>query len=193
MTGEDWDTEERDGMVRLADDVTQGPAPSRPTYALRCGIHPSAFGLRPTERACGRLGRRSRATRFALGRYLDALALVLGQDWLTRRAECPVLAYVRDGCHGDPAPCVLINCPHNLVGEVTPKGWPVLYHTTPAQRIEQTCARLAGPETLEEIGQLLGGVTRERVRQLEEHGLQTMRRRLLRRRVVDSPDERRSP
>lgn len=171
--------------MRLAADVRAGRR--LVNHCPRDALSPQAFGVTLTRR-----GLRSRSARFALGRYLDALALVLGADWLTQQpVACPLLTSLRVAAARVP-PCNIITCPSNLVGHISPDGWPVLYRWTAAARGEETCALWTDAETLESIGDLWG-ISREAVRLIAGHAIERARRRLLAAGVVDSRADRRAP
>ncbi len=77
-------------------------------------------------------------------------------------------------------PCPWVSCKHNLYLEVTPAGSLKLLNPDilpeemdPAESCVLDLAE--GETTLEEIGRMLGGVTRERIRQIEANGLRKLR------------------
>ncbi len=86
------------------------------------------------------------------------------------RAECPSIR-----------PCPFVSCRYHLYLDVTRRGRVrVNFPDQEVDDLEQSCALdLAdtGPRTLEEIGQLMGGISRERVRQIEQSALTMLRNR----------------
>lgn len=91
----------------------------------------------------------------------------------------------RGDCVGGPRPCGFYSCRHHLGLEVG-AGGAVRLSLDPddLDTAPETCSldiadRAAqGDEvTLDEVGQLLGGLTRERVRQIESSGLRKLQRK----------------
>jgi hypothetical protein len=165
--------------VRLEREVMAGPRRYRYGSSPKGGLSPAAFGLVVAGRdhEAGELRLRSREARFRLGRYLDAVSRALGvdeagRDWLDpeRDPRCTVAEAVRAGLPVRlAAPCIMLNCCNNLLGYIDARGLPILFHRSAAGRL--TCIRQMGPcPTLAEVGEALG-VTRQRVRQMEEVGL----------------------
>lgn len=91
----------------------------------------------------------------------------------------------RGDCVGGPRPCPWYGCRHHLGLEVGAGGAvrlaidPDDLDTAPETCSLDVADRVArGDEvTLDEVGQLLGGVTRERVRQIEAAGLRKLQRK----------------
>lgn len=86
----------------------------------------------------------------------------------------------RADCQGGPRPCPFATCRYNLMVEIGHGGMlRVTYPDVEFENRPDTCALDVadrGGETLEGVASILG-VTRERVRQLEAHGLKAMRLR----------------
>jgi hypothetical protein len=87
------------------------------------------------------------------------------------RAEC------RDG----PRPCLFVSCRYHLYLDVDPSSGSVRLNFPDQEvwELEETCAldlAEAGTVTLDHIGELLG-VTRERVRQIEQGALRRLEAR----------------
>lgn len=92
----------------------------------------------------------------------------------------------RGDCVGGPRPCIFYSCRHHLGLEVNPDTGhlKVAFDPELLDQAHETCSldvadRAArGHEvTLDEVGQLLGGVTRERVRQVEAQALRKITKR----------------
>lgn len=84
------------------------------------------------------------------------------------RAECPSYR-----------PCPYVSCRYHLYLDVTRRGRLRLnFPKTSVPELEISCALdLAekGPKTLEQIGHIMGGISRERVRQIEQAALNALR------------------
>lgn len=83
----------------------------------------------------------------------------------------------RADCESSPRPCPWVSCRHHLHLDVDPRGNLKL---APEGQPGDSCAldvAEQGGATLEEVGELLGGLTRERVRQIEQAALAKVRRR----------------
>ena len=89
----------------------------------------------------------------------------------------------RGDCAGKHRPCPWIHCRYSLVGEPGTAERGRLYHfnngdhETPLESLEHTCALDVtdeGEHTLEAVGKHLG-ITRERVRQIEEKAMEKVR------------------
>lgn len=80
----------------------------------------------------------------------------------------------RSDCDGVQRPCPFVGCRYNLFLEAT--IWGTLKYSRPGREPQdvppgESCTLDVagrGPQTLEEVGRLLGGLSRERVRQVEE-------------------------
>jgi hypothetical protein len=88
----------------------------------------------------------------------------------------------RAECRSGPRPCLFVSCRFHLYLDVNEETGSLKLnfpHLEPHELPESCALDLAerGGVTLEEIGGLLN-VTRERARQLEEHGLRKLRRRV---------------
>ncbi len=89
---------------------------------------------------------------------------------------------VRGDCVDGPRPCPYATCRHHLFGDLLP-GSGNLRQTFPGiepWEMQETCSLDVAERdgaTLEEVGKVLN-LTRERVRQIEEIGLQRLRRRI---------------
>ena len=88
--------------------------------------------------------------------------------------------WTRGDCIDMPRPCPFVSCRHHLYLDVTKHGR--LQLNFPGVEVEDLIHSCAldvaddGDHTLEEVGVAMN-VTRERVRQMEEAGLRTFRRR----------------
>lgn len=83
----------------------------------------------------------------------------------------------RADCATVPRPCHFLSCRHNLGLELTPSGTIRALDLEELEELGESCALDVadrGGVTLEEIGGLLG-VTRERVRQIEERAARRVR------------------
>ena len=83
----------------------------------------------------------------------------------------------RADCINTPRPCHFLSCRHHLALEVTPGGSIRALEPEQLEALAETCAldvAERGGITLEEVGSLMG-VTRERVRQIEEKAAAAMR------------------
>lgn len=132
------------------------------------GLRPSRLGVLAAGN-CGQHDRvrESRAVAQACRQYMRRVRAVLGADWPYGAVYCALQATaVRRGLVTLEAPCRLLSCPFNLVGEIGRLGLPVLYHRRLPSPAE-TCL-LTAPDalTLAEVGRRLG-VTRARVCQIE--------------------------
>jgi hypothetical protein len=81
----------------------------------------------------------------------------------------------RGDCKGGMRPCPWVSCTMHLAYDVLPSG--ALKENFPARKLEEleeTCAvdvADQGPQYLERIGELMGGITMEAVRLIEEDGV----------------------
>ncbi len=81
----------------------------------------------------------------------------------------------RDECRGHAGPCPWVSCKHHLYLDVNPRTGSIKLNFPDLEpwELRHTCAldvAEEGSHTLEEIGDITN-LTRERVRQLETHGL----------------------
>jgi hypothetical protein len=87
--------------------------------------------------------------------------------------EVPPLHRTRGECLGRERPCPRVSCKHHLYLDVTKAGGITVNRPEDVMDLEVTCSLDVaddGPHSLEEIALLLG-ITRERVRQIEEVAL----------------------
>jgi hypothetical protein len=87
--------------------------------------------------------------------------------------EVPPLHKTRGECVEGPRPCPRVSCKHHLYLDVTKAGGLTINRPEDVMDLEVTCVldvAAEGPHSLEEIAILLG-ITRERVRQIEEVAL----------------------
>lgn len=81
----------------------------------------------------------------------------------------------RGECADGPRPCPWVSCRHHLYLEVKKNGNLVLpFPDKEPDEIGETCSLDVadrGEHSLDEVGALVGGVTRERVRQIEAEAL----------------------
>lgn len=110
---------------------------------------------------------RKQARREALaGRLVPGMRKALLEAQLARPKR-------RSDCEGQPRPCPWVSCKWHLYVDVTEAGGIRLNHPgKELEELEECCAldvAEAGGATLERVGELLG-LTRERIRQLEEVG-----------------------
>ena len=87
----------------------------------------------------------------------------------------------RDECSGQARPCPWVSCKHHLYLDVNPRTGSIKLNFPDLEpwELRHTCAldvAEEGGHTLEEIGDITN-LTRERVRQLETHGLVELRGR----------------
>lgn len=83
---------------------------------------------------------------------------------------------VRGDCVGGPRPCPWVGCRHHLLLEVHPKTGRIVLNAgieaiDDLSLLRESCSLDVadrGEHTLDEIGILLGGISRERVRQISE-------------------------
>lgn len=84
------------------------------------------------------------------------------------RSECPPYR-----------PCPYVSCRYNLFLDVTRRGRLRLnFPKKDIIELESSCAldvARTGPRTLEQIGRIMGGISRERVRQIEQAALNALR------------------
>lgn len=107
------------------------------------------------------------------GEELDAEELELRRELDATRPR------KRSDCVNAMRPCHFLSCRYNLALEVTPSGSIRSLEVEKLAELRESCAldvAERGGITLEEVGSLLG-VTRERVRQIEERAAETVRRR----------------
>lgn len=110
------------------------------------------------------------------------IKLLVIQDADGRRPERKLPA-TRADCATGPRPCPYVSCRYHLYLDVTTNGsiqfnFPELYEYGPLAMTTASCAldvAEKGGLILDEIGVLLGGVTREWCRQLEERALGILR------------------
>jgi len=134
----------------------------------------------PAERAPGR--RRSRTlSRKAIARELrQAKAAEADPEIETAIAELDAMRpRVRAECANGPRPCPFISCKHHLYLDINPSTGSIKLNFPDKELwdLPETCALDVadrGGVTLEEVGTLLN-LTRERIRQLETHGLLKLR------------------
>jgi len=97
----------------------------------------------------------------------------------------------RGDCKDGPRPCAYVSCSHHLYLDVTDDGSLKLNHPhLEPWELRETCALDVadrGPITLEETGANLG-LTRERVRQIEERSLRKLRHHTPREAAEDMHD-----
>ena len=78
-------------------------------------------------------------------------------------------------------PCPYVSCRYHLYLDVTRRGRLRLnFPDTEVIDLDISCAldlSARGPKTLEQIGLIMGGISRERVRQIEQAALEALRRR----------------
>lgn len=100
--------------------------------------------------------------------------------------ELPPRPRTRGDCVGGPRPCPWAACRFSLILEVHPSSGHLKVTIDPEQLelAPETCSldvadrSAAGEEvTLDQVGRLLGGVTRERVRQIEASALRKLQRK----------------
>jgi hypothetical protein len=94
----------------------------------------------------------------------------------------PVRPKTRAECVGGCRPCPFVSCRHHLAIDVSRVG-SITVHGDPSE-MEETCALDIADQnkdgvTLDEIGRLLGPVTRERVRQIAKSALEKVHTALL--------------
>ncbi len=92
------------------------------------------------------------------------------------RAERP---RTRAACVSSPRPCVFVSCKYNLYLDVNPETGSIKLNFPDKElwELEYTCAldvAEKGGITLEEVGEIMN-LTRERIRQVETHGLEKVR------------------
>jgi len=84
------------------------------------------------------------------------------------RSECPTFR-----------PCPFVSCRYHLYLDVTRRGrLRINFPERDLDELDVTCAldvAEEGPKTLEEIGRIMGGISRERVRQIEQAALNALR------------------
>ena len=105
----------------------------------------------------------------------DELLLIEGE--LPHEAELPPRPTRRSECAGTPRPCPWVMCRHHLYLDVRNDGVVRLNFPGGVETMLSTCALdLAddGPRTLDQVATLMG-MSRERVRQLEERALVKLR------------------
>jgi len=76
----------------------------------------------------------------------------------------------RGECVNGPRPCPWVSCRHHLGLDIDPHGSIKVRPDHELSELEHSCSldvADAGDHVLEEVGELLGGVTRERARQIE--------------------------
>lgn len=85
----------------------------------------------------------------------------------------------RGECEHAPRPCPWVSCRHHLYADIKERTGRLLVQDDEPWDLPETCSLDVanhGGETLEYIGALLG-LTRERVRQIEDIALRKVRRR----------------
>jgi hypothetical protein len=96
----------------------------------------------------------------------EELAVLLHRP--RQRSECPTFR-----------PCPFVSCRYHLYLDVTRRGrLRINFPERELDDLEVTCAldvAEEGPKTLEEIGRIMGGISRERVRQIEQAALNALR------------------
>lgn len=109
--------------------------------------------------------------------------LIRNHDLRKSEGYCPRhLPATRAECINGPRPCPYVSCRFNLYLDVTAKGSITLnYPDKEVWEVDDSLCALdhasQGRMTLEEVGQRFG-MTRERIRQIEELGLRHMKRNL---------------
>jgi len=89
----------------------------------------------------------------------------------------------RGDCKDGPRPCPFVSCSHHLYLDVNPQGGSIEinFPHVDVWDMAETCsldvAERSEPPTLEEVGKMMN-LTRERIRQLEEHGLKHANKKL---------------
>ncbi len=96
-------------------------------------------------------------------------------------APGPGRPLTRADCRTGPRPCLFVSCRYHLYLDVDPRSGSVRLNFPDREvwELEETCAldlAEAGSVTLDHIGELLG-VTRERVRQIEQGALKRLEAR----------------
>ena len=87
----------------------------------------------------------------------------------------------REECRDGPRPCPLVGCPHNTFLNVTGTGRIQLAHgkrqpeDVPPDESCSLDVADSGPQTLSRVGEILG-LTRERIRQIENRCLEKIRK-----------------
>jgi hypothetical protein len=124
---------------------------------------------------------RQRATTTAAGR-MRSLSIAPRRLTSEELAEAELSPYpadvqrpaTRGDCQGGPRPCPFVSCRHHLYLDVLPSGSIKLNRPDlDVWDLEESCSLDVadqGGETLENVGQIYG-ITRERVRQVEERAL----------------------
>lgn len=84
----------------------------------------------------------------------------------------------RSECVDGPRPCIFVSCKYHLYLDVNPRTGSVKLNFPDKElwELEQTCALDVADQggiTLEEVGEIMN-LTRERVRQVETRGIQTL-------------------
>lgn len=96
----------------------------------------------------------------------EELAVLLHRP--RQRSDCPTFR-----------PCPFVSCRYHLYLDVTRRGrLRINFPEKDLDDLEVTCAldvAEEGPKTLEEIGRIMGGISRERVRQIEQAALNALR------------------
>ena len=139
-----------------------------PTMPLQLGFEP---GVPMTSRKVRPRRTRPRARTIAPRRLTDT------ELWHAARPgpDTSDRPRTRDECRGHAGPCPWVSCKHHLYLDVNPRTGSIKLNFPELEpwELRHTCAldvAEEGSHTLEEIGDITN-LTRERVRQLETHGL----------------------
>lgn len=112
-----------------------------------------------------------RMAKLTPGEVADELAIgaLLYPESATNQAQRP---RTRGDCIDGPRPCPWASCRHHLALDINPSMGAIKVNHPDRElwELEHSCSldvADAGDHVLEEVGELLGGVTRERARQIE--------------------------
>lgn len=126
-------------------------------------------------------------------RKLNAKGGVPGDEQQLRDRIEQMRPKTRADCVNTPRPCLFVSCKYNLYLDVNPNTGSVKLNFPDKEiwELAETCVLDVadkGGITLEEVGKIMN-LTRERIRQVETHGLRTLAEEL----DIDPPPVRKHP
>lgn len=138
----------------------------------------------------GRQSREKTLSRRALARMFREKGRVPEETVLWMEALRPTL---RSQCRGSARPCPHVSCRYHLYLDVNPETGSIKlnFPNIEVWEMKESCAldiAERGGVTLEEVGQLMN-LTRERIRQLESHGLSQVKRIIAERELTEDLED----